>query len=59
MRGWGFTLILLGLGSFVLPMMGIQFRIMQLFGEYQLVGGLALAAAGGLMVFFGGSSDEE
>jgi hypothetical protein len=32
MKGWGVLLVLLGLGSFVLPALGMQFRLIQAFG---------------------------
>ncbi len=59
MRGWGVTLLLIGLGSFVLPMMGMQFKLVSIFGEYEMIAGIAMAVIGGLMVAFGGTSEKE
>ncbi|MBM4069916.1 MAG: hypothetical protein FJ271_13335 [Planctomycetes bacterium] len=47
MRGWGITLLVLGVGSFILPLMGLQFRLLNLFGQATpfLGGGLAVLGA--------------
>ncbi len=50
MRGWGITLLILGIGSFVLPMVGMQFQLLQLFGESQSIAGIAMALIGGVLV---------
>ena len=61
MRGWGIMLLIFGIGSFILPLMGVQFRLMQLFGENTAVAGIGLAALGAVMVgasvFTGGDDD--
>jgi hypothetical protein len=50
MRQWGIYLLIFGVGAFVLPMMGLQFKILSVFGEsLPLVAG-AMAVAGGVMV---------
>lgn len=50
MRGWGITLLILGIGSFVLPLMGLQFRLLNLFGAATPVLGAVLAAVGVVLV---------
>jgi hypothetical protein len=52
MRQWGTWLVILGVGSFILPMVGMQFTILTVFGEsLPLVAG-AMAMAGVAMVGF-------
>lgn len=50
MRGWGIWMVILGIGSFILPMMGLQFKLLALFGEYTPVAGIGLAVVGGILV---------
>jgi hypothetical protein len=57
-KGWGVTFIVLGAGSFILPMMGVQFRLISLFGEAAPVVGVVLLALGVLMVVMGPKSEE-
>jgi hypothetical protein len=59
MRGWGVMLLIVGLGSFLLPMAGLQFRLVSIFGEYQTFAAIGMAVAGGLMIAFGGSSESD
>ncbi len=33
MRSWGLYCLLFGIGAFILPMMGMQFSILALFGD--------------------------
>ncbi len=33
MRSWGILCLILGVGAFVLPMMNMQFRLLDVFGE--------------------------
>ncbi|AXQ27494.1 hypothetical protein D0B54_01820 [Solimonas sp. K1W22B-7] len=33
MRSWGIYCLVFGIGAFILPMMGMQFSILALFGE--------------------------
>jgi hypothetical protein len=50
MRQWGMWLLIFGVGSFVLPMFGLQFKILNVFGEsLPLIAG-AMAVAGIAMV---------
>jgi len=46
MKRWGIYLVILGIGSFLLPMLGLQFKILMIFGE-------AAPAIGGLLIFAG------
>jgi hypothetical protein len=50
MRGWGITLLILGIGSFILPLMGLQFRLLNLFGEATPFLGAGLAVAGAVLL---------
>lgn len=53
MVGFGVLLIILGIGSLLLPMFDIQFQIMSLLDDYQPVAGIAIAAVGAVLVFLG------
>lgn len=53
MRGWGVWCLILGVGGFLLPMMGVQFRLLSVFGDGQYVVAGLVAVAGLLMVLFG------
>jgi uncharacterized membrane protein YgdD (TMEM256/DUF423 family) len=46
----GATLIILGGGSFVLPLFGLQFRLLSLFGKATPVIGIVLAVAGVILI---------
>jgi len=59
MRSLGIWLLILGVGSFVLPMMNLQFRILSLFGEHAPIAGIVMAVIGGIMLFAGGSEGGE
>ena len=48
----GFMLVM-GIGSLVLPSIGLQFRLMALFDPAQPVAGIAIAGFGGLFAFLG------
>ncbi|MBC7796881.1 MAG: hypothetical protein H7Z37_08415 [Pyrinomonadaceae bacterium] len=54
MRGWGITFLILGIGSFILPLMGMQFSLLSLFGQYVSVVAGILIVLGLVMVVFGG-----
>jgi hypothetical protein len=58
MRGWGITLIILGVGSFILPLMGMQFALVSVFGEAQMPAAIGMIVIGGAMVYFGESNDD-
>ena len=49
LKQWGVTLIVIGLGSFVLPMIGLQFRLLNLFGGNPAAG-IIVAAAGAALL---------
>ena len=53
MVGFGALLIILGVGSLLLPMFDIQFQIMSLLDDYQPIAGIAIAAVGVLLVVLG------
>ena len=55
----GVFMLIMGVGSLVLPMFGRQFKIMSLVQPAQPVAGIALAAAGGLFAFFGARQKPE
>jgi type IV secretory pathway VirB2 component (pilin) len=50
MRGWGILLIALGVGSFILPMMGMQFRLLSIFGEHTGIAGAVMAVIGVILL---------
>lgn len=51
MRGWGITLLILGIGAFLLPMAGYQFALLNLVEGYeQIVGGVLAVAGLGLII---------
>ena len=47
----GVLLIVFGLGSLVLPMFNLQFRLMSILDDFQPVAGIAIAAIGAVLVF--------
>ena len=53
MASIGILLIILGIGSILLPMFDIQFRIMSLLDDYQPVAGIVIAAIGAALVLLG------
>ena len=53
MRSWGITLIILGIGSYILPMMGRQFILVSIFGDSPLVG-VGFIGVGAFLAFAGG-----
>jgi hypothetical protein len=50
----GVFMLILGVGSLVLPYFHMQFRLMSLVQPAQPVAGIAVAAVGGLCLFLGG-----
>jgi hypothetical protein len=56
MVGFGALLIILGLGSLLLPMFDIQFRIMSLLDDYQPIAGIGVALIGAVLVVTGSRS---
>jgi hypothetical protein len=53
MTGWGVLLVILGIGSFVLPMIGLQFRLMDVVEDYQPYAGIVVAAIGAVLIYLG------
>jgi hypothetical protein len=53
MVGWGIFLIILGAGSLLLPMMNMQFRLMELVDPYQPFAGIIVAVIGAALVLLG------
>lgn len=47
MRTWGIWLLVLGVGAFILPYFGLQFKILNVFGEVlpMVAGGIAVVGA--------------
>jgi protein-S-isoprenylcysteine O-methyltransferase Ste14 len=52
MLSLGVLLVILGVGSFVLPMIGYQFRLMEPIEPYQPWAGIIVAAVGLITVIF-------
>ena len=53
MVGWGVFLIILGAGSLLLPMLDLQFRLMELVDDYQPYAGIVVAVIGVGLVLLG------
>jgi hypothetical protein len=53
MISFGVLLVILGVGSLVLPSLGIQFRLMELLDAYQPWAGIIVAAVGLITILFG------
>ena len=47
----GLLLVVLGLGSLVLPLLDMQFTFMQLVDDYQPFAGIIAAAIGGVLLY--------
>ena len=54
MLSLGVLLVILGVGSFVLPMIGYQFRLIEPLEPYQPWAGIILAAIGLITVLYAG-----
>ena len=54
MKRFGFLLLILGLGSFVLPFFGLQFKILSLFGDNQPMVAIGAIVVGVLLLLIGG-----
>jgi hypothetical protein len=61
MRSWGIWLLVLGVGAFVLPYLGLQFKILSMFGESlpMVAGGMAVIGALLLALSFRASAQQE
>jgi len=49
LRNIGFLLVLLGASSFLFPLIGLNSRIMVLFGEHQKVASIAFLSVGAVL----------
>ncbi len=49
----GVLLIVFGIGSLLLPMFDLQFRLMSLLDDYQPIAGIVVAGIGAVLVFLG------
>ncbi|MBU1030734.1 MAG: hypothetical protein ABIC91_08720 [Nanoarchaeota archaeon] len=45
-KGLGVLLIVMGIGSFILPLFGLQFKLLILFGAYQWMVSILMAIIG-------------
>lgn len=52
MRGWGIWMVLLGIGSFVLPIFGMQFVLLSLLGAARPIVAIVMIVAGGALIYF-------
>ena len=57
MRKFGSTMLILGVGSFILPMIGLQFKILNLFGDKVPFISIGLIIFGLILILIG--KDEE
>jgi hypothetical protein len=53
MKRWGALLIVIGVGSFVLPAIGMQFRLINVFGGDPSSSGTLFIIAGAVLFFIG------
>jgi hypothetical protein len=53
MKRFGIYLLILGLGSFILPYFDIQFKILSIFGENQWIASILLTVAGAGLLLLG------
>ena len=53
MKRWGVLLIVIGIGSFILPAIGMQFRLINLAGGDPSTSGVLFIAAGAVLYFIG------
>jgi hypothetical protein len=58
-KGFGVLLLALGIGSFILPAMGMQFKLVSIFGQYQGIAGGVMAAVGALLLVAGFLMDKK
>lgn len=50
LKGFGVMLVVLGAGSFILPAMGLQFKVMSIFGDAQPIVAVIATIAGILLL---------
>ncbi len=53
MIGWGITLMIIGAGSLLLPLLNYQFTLMELVDDYQPYAGIVVAVIGAALVLLG------
>jgi hypothetical protein len=46
MKSWGVWLLILGIGSFILPVFGLQFALLNIFGESQVLAAIGMIIVG-------------
>jgi hypothetical protein len=51
MRSIGILLLILGIGTFILPQLGLQFRIMSVFGRNPETFAVIMAIVGAVLLF--------
>ena len=49
MRGLGVMLLVIGAGSFILPMMGRQFILVSVFGQYEKAAAIGMIVVGAIL----------
>jgi|GEM_PF-4687558 len=52
MRSWGVWMIVLGAGSFILPLFNLQFMLLNYLGPARPIVAVFMIAIGGAMVYF-------
>jgi len=50
MLGIGILLLILGAGSYVLPMVGLQFKLLSIFGTYQTMAQIGAIVLGVVLI---------
>lgn len=67
LKGWGIALVLLGVGSFILPLFGLQFKLLYVLAfiplllgipSPELVGSLLLIIIGGVLWYIGSKKEK-
>jgi hypothetical protein len=52
MRGWGTWMVILGIGSFILPLFNLQFMLLNYLGPARPIVAVFLIVIGGAMMYF-------
>lgn len=58
MKSLGGTLLILGIGSFILPLMGFQFRLISIFGNNQTIAAIIMVIVGIILLLVGGNKSQ-
>jgi len=58
MKSWGIFFIIMGVGSLVLPLLGVQFILMSLLDSGQPWSGIGVALVGGVMIYLGSRNSD-